>query len=164
MLTAMESLRTDVCIRHVFGQMKRTFERSSHQILHPNFWLQALTSTAQLSEYFGRMKLHQGKTCHCCPFCWSKGRAGAWANSAPSPKKPVQPLCLLPKLCRISIPLATQQSLFVHGLLYQAHILPQVVYRAPPGPAWRIRVLYLTLPEVKFSAHGQDSVAGCSYL
>lgn len=64
MLTAVASLTADVCIRQVFRQAKRPFEHSGCQILNPNFWLQALTSTAQLSECFGRMKLHQGKTCH----------------------------------------------------------------------------------------------------
>lgn len=60
-LTTVTSLRFDACIRHVFGRTNRTFEHCSHQILYPKFCLQALNRVAQLSGYFGKIKLHQGK-------------------------------------------------------------------------------------------------------
>lgn len=52
-LIAVGPLRADVCIRHVSGQIERSFERSSHQIVHPNFWLQSFTSNASLRRALG---------------------------------------------------------------------------------------------------------------
>lgn len=103
--------------------------------------LQVLTCSVQLSALWEWNSIRDG-------YATTDHPVGGWDNSAPAPQQPLQTLCLPPKLCGISIPLATEQSL--HPWVILRH---ESCHGCSATPSGKIRILCLTFPEVKLRSH-----------